>query len=226
MVEKDLETANFFIELDVLFDTRLAVILKHTDKKPTKDFGKEYRNRISDIFPFLTNFKELYDNRDKSILEYAFISRFILVLQEYSKRILDNANKSPYQFKPTLIVNTYPYKLSDDEISVLIKGLIVKTGGYCDIQAVNMSYEEITPKYVKENLGALSLYDFDKWIELHSVNKNFEETTCPEVMMFGPKINKKDSSIPKEDDFRAYELIASPLIGINLLPIEYFCVHN
>ena len=69
------------------------------------------------------------------------------------------------------------------------------------------------------------LYEYYKWILIHTENGNFNKRGCPEVGMIGPAIYFKDiEESPDEniDPFKAFEILASPFICLNLIHIENF----
>lgn len=223
--DEDLELAGFLVELDVLLDTRLSVFYKEGIEKPFDDFHKEYFKRDQDKFKYLPDFKDLYEERDVENIKNALMTNFIDVVIEYAEKVDKQNKEMPLFVKPCLMINIYPYQLDEVSIETIIKSFVIITEGLCDVQVVNMSYEDITPTFVKEKVSMMALYRYDIWLELHSKNKNFEKVTCPEVALLGPAIYFKDK--PKqvtEDPFASLQFLASPLVGLTLLPISYFCI--
>jgi len=222
-----LEYSTIFTELDALLDTRIASLDKMGTDVLINVIGKNYHNRLADYFTDIDNdkFKEIYDNRDKEILKNAILTPISFLILDYAKKTINQISSTPFHYKPKLIVNIYPYDLTDDEITNLIKVLIHTTESLIDISIVKMPYEEITPMYVKRDISLLILYNYTEWLELHSANKAFNKTTCPEVTLLGPGIIFKKGSYKNEtnlDPFAAIETLVAPLIGLKLLTIDLF----
>ena len=144
-------------------------------------------------------------------------------IKDFSTNTLKLLIATPFHYKPKILLNIYPYELSEEDIVILIESLISISNGLADIEVIDMPYEDITPKYVKSHLSIMILYDYSSWLEIHSTNKNFEKITCPEVALIGPRLYFKDNIEASElDPFSSMEILISPLIGLQLLPIEYF----
>lgn len=223
-MDKELEYSAIFIELDAILDTRLA-ILANLDDVLLKKILEKYHNRDEDVFPGMDDslFKELYANRTKEILSNSIITPMIELIKEFSQKTLKLLVSTPFHYKPKIILNIYPYELIEDEIVILISTIVNETNELADVQVVNMTYEEITPKYVKNNVSIMVLYEYYKWLEIHSANENFKKTTCPDIALLGPRIYFKPK--PKrieEDPHQAMEFLAGPFIGLKLISIEHF----
>jgi len=223
-----MEYSTIFVELDALLDTRLAILANLNDEDLIKILKADYQHRPMDVFPGVNDdeFKELYKNRDKYILKNAIITPIGRLLREFSEKTLNQVLNTPFHYAPKVILNVHPYKLNDDEVSTIVTALRAVTNDLCDIEITNLPYEEITPAYVKRNISLLILYEYYKWLEVHSSNGMFNKITCPEVSMMGPAIyfKKITKEILQSDEnpFEAIELLASPLIGLKLLSIDNF----
>lgn len=224
---KQIETSTVLIELDALLDTRIAVIAGLGDAALDSVMRSDYHNRLMDVFENVdeTLFNERYQNRDKTVLANAVLTPMGQMLKEFAFKTLKQMVETPFHYQPKIMLNVYPYKLTEDESKVLIASIIDITGGKADVQVIDVSYEDITPSYVKANLSILVLYEYYKWLEIHSENEKFKHATCPEVTLLGPAIYfKKPDNMPNNDTeaFEAMQTLASPLIGLRLLPIENF----
>lgn len=222
-----MKTSSIFVELDTLLDTRMATLFKLSPDSVENIIKLGYHDRPFDIFPGIdeVKFRDAYSKRDKSILATSVVTPVAQIVKEFVVRTLDNVNNSPFHYQPKVILNIHPYKLDENEINMLIATLRHLTLNLADIEVVDMSYEEISPLYVKLNLSIMILYQYDLWLEAQSVNEAFKKHTAPDVTLIGPRIYfKKPESRPKadEDPFAAMEHLASPFIGLALLPVEKF----
>jgi hypothetical protein len=226
METNDLPFSTIMIELDVLFDTRLSVLASMGDEAIKAAYSNRYHERPIDMFSGVNNeeFKERYDNRTKSILKHTMVTPIAEMVKEFAVKTLKHIVSTPFHYRPKCIINIYPYDLSEKEISILISTMVHVTDKLCDIEVVNMKPEEVTPSFVKTNVAILILYEYYKWLELHSVNGLFKRKTCPEVTLLGPRIyfKPKENTNNEADPFDAMEEVMGPLIGLKLIPIENF----
>jgi len=224
---EQLKVASIFVELDALIDTRISVLWQMDGAETIKTILQaDYHNRPIDMFEGIDNtkFKKLYDNRTKDCLKESMLTGVIDVIREFAYVTLSELVNSPRHFKPKVIINTYPYVLSEEEDNVLIATMVHLTNKLCDVQIVHMTYEEITPSYVKNNLEIIVLYEYYKWLEVHAKSEAIKRVTCPEVTMFGPRIyfKPKDPTVDVGDVYKAMEELAGPFIGLKLMPVSLF----
>lgn len=224
-----IEYSTLFTDLDCLLDTRLATLHSFGKEAFDKTFTDEYFSRLNDIFKDIDNFEfeERYKNRNNSILEHSLSTHIRDVVIDFVKKTVSQPLEgSAYILKPKIIINTHPYSPSEDTINNIIKIFIKLTNEEADIQIVSMSINDITPKYVKDNLSILILYDYTNWLEHH--HEAFKKTTCPEVSLLGPKIFFKEVDLSKInqtiDPFESVEFITAPFISLHLLPINMFSI--
>jgi len=220
-----LGSSALYIELDCLLDTRLAVI-DLIDPSLTKTIIKEgYFNRDCDVFNGINplQFKEVYDSRDTRVLHNSIVSPMATVLNEFAVKTINLLSTSPYQDKPKIILNIYPYKLTDAEINTFMTITRFLTDGLSDVKIVDKKPELITPKYLKKGVTIAVMYDYPTWIEMHSANENFKKTTCPEVTLISPRIYFEKSDVTTSlDPFESMISLMGPLIGLDLQPISLF----
>lgn len=230
MTEQVVEETNFLIELDCLLDTRLCVLDKLVKIENIKDYIiKDYHIRETDKFPNVSfsKYTTEYNKRNKSTLVGAMPTYMQTFVLDFAKNVIETSINTPFKRKPVLTVNIYPYVFTEEEEVLLIKSLCIITGKICDIKLVSMTHEQITPRFVKDNISMMCMYRYDEWIELHSKNENFKKVTCPEVTLIGPMISFKEEYNPMtatgENPFEAIEKYMSPLVNVLLFPIKMFC---
>jgi hypothetical protein len=213
--------SNFLIELDVILDTRMGTIASYGHEALTKNVVPSYFVRQTDNFK-LDDYKERYKNRDKTTLGNSVRTPF---LENVVLPFIDDRNKSmlsgPEASVPRLIINTFPYVLTDEEINIIARSVAAVTQKLCEIQVVYWSYSDITPAMLKKEFVAMALYDYVEWIEVHSRGKEKLTSTCPDVALFGPEIVLEEFD-PKDNIFRKIEDFTRIFIHLQLLPIEEF----
>lgn len=229
-----LSYSGLLIELDCLFDTRLATVHSFGKEYTANALENNYFWRETDVFPGITReqFNERYANRDKRILKDALPTPMIKMVRDFVKNTLALINNSPFHMKPLIIINVYPYKLSESEIKTVIRGMVNHTNKATDVSVVNLDNKGITPSYVKNDISVLVKYDYVSWLETHSENNAFLKTSSPESVLLGPLLYFVDppedaqEHLKKNDDsnFVLLEQCTAPIIGLKLLPISEFSV--
>lgn len=227
MTSEEIKKTRLLVDLDSIFDTRLGTLLQMGDDKAQAAIDHGYHDRISDSWPGVDfqEFKERYKKRDKVTLKHSLVTPMLSLAKEFALQILNNINNTPFHSVPILLLNIYPYALSDEEVKVIAAGVKAGTMGLCEIQIVNMSPEEITPLYVKLNLALLAIYDYDEWLDLHAVNGNWKSCRAPDVTLLAPMIAKTDvkhASNSVQEGFAEMQKMTAPFIDLKLLHIENF----
>lgn len=227
------EFSTFYIELDCLFDTRLATLYSFGEDVMKNVLGETYYTREQDVFPGVDpeEFKRRYQSRTKAILKDAITTPMIEMIQEFTLETLHQIVNSPFHHLPKITLNTYPYELTEEECQVISEIIVSKTKGRADVECIHKSPAELTPVYVKQNFGIMVMYDYPVWLEHHSRTGDFTRVTCPEVTVLAPKLyfnglpSSADMAQAKSINmtpFEAMETFVGPLVGLKLLPIEYF----
>lgn len=215
------------MELDCLFDMRLAALAELGDDALASALRGDYYDRLSDNFDGVDYdaFKAIYDNRHKGLLKNAVITKISSFLKEFALGTMSNVNNGPFHMRPSILINCYPYKLLEDELRFIVLGVKQITGGICDIECVSISPQDLTPLYVKINLSTLIIYEYDKWLEAHAVTGDWKKHTAPDVTVLAPRISMlKDvkKSALKDEVFDLVERQCAPFVGLKLLPAEHF----
>lgn len=227
MSTKELVVSNLLIELDCIFDTRLAVLASMGEDTLEKALRADYHERFGDIFPGIDNarFKELYENRTKDILSVATMTPMAALMREFAIKTTQNILNGPFHYQPKVTVNIWPYKLDQSECKILADSVTALCNGLAEVAVVDMAYEDITPKYVKQDVAIYVAYEYYKWLEVHSTTEAFKTTICPEVTMLGPAIFFKTPEKklgPNDNPFESMEKLASMFISLQLMPAAEF----
>jgi hypothetical protein len=229
------ELSGLLIDLDCLLDTRLSILFNLLDDGVGAILANGYHSRKEDAFDGVDTaaFRTHYRRRDKAVLKNAIATPLLQFVKEFALETYHNNINTPFNMLPKIILNIHPYVLSDEEINTIVKMLIMATGQFADIEVIDMSMEEITPRYLNYNVSVVVMYEYYKWLEHHSQTKAFKKTTCPDIMMIGPALyfNGLPSAVMQEKarrlnttGFAAMETTAEPLIKLKLFPVSFFSI--
>lgn len=228
MSEVTFEAAAIYVDLDALFDTRLATLFQIRPELAESVLASNYFHRVHDEFEGVesTVFQEAYQKRDTATLKQAILTPVSRLINTFIRDTLLALMNSPYRRQPKVVVNLYPYQLSPESEAVLIEGLISMTGKMADIELIRVPYDEISPQYVKANYVQMVMYNYWDWLESQAVNKNWVDHQCPEVALFGPQLVKSKEAaktLEGQPVFSSFEAGVGLFVKLVLLPVQMFC---
>lgn len=225
-------TSRMLVELDSILDTRLGVLLDIDPEKVPTILAKDYHDRLWDVFPEvdLLTFQRRYQSRDTKILKNSWATPMIDLMADFVYKTLQQTLRTPFHKQPMLEINTYPFKVSDEEASVIISAVAAKTDDQCDIKIVYYHPEDLNPVFLKNTYEVVMMYDFQEWLETHSKNGNWKKYSCPGVTVMAPLMVKNtDSFDPKKkiehilSDYETLTKTMAPYVDIQFLPMAAFC---
>lgn len=220
-------------ELDALLDTRLGTIRKMGVEHAERVLTQQYLTRESDDFEGISRstFKELYRQRDVETLKYSTITALVPQLKDLTTFLAEMAITRPYFDGIEIAVNLWPYKLSQQERKDLGDSVSAWTGGLVPVKLINIKPEALTPQLVNAQFAMMFMYDYGNWMDKHS--EAFNETRCSEIHLVAPAMyfnEKPDEKTLKElireaaHPFQAAMMLASPLVGLELIDVKYFSI--
>ena len=225
-------TTKMLVELDSILDTRLGVLLDVAPDVVPAILAKDYHNRLWDVFPgvdFLA-YQQRYQSRDKAILKNSWMTPMADMMTDFVKKTLQQTLQTPFHRVPKIDLNIYPYVLTDDEASVILKAAATKTANQCDIEIVSFSPEDLNPVFLKNNYEAVMMYDYQVWLETHSKNGLWKKYSCPQVIVFAPLMMKNpetyDSNLKVESTYQDFVTLSKAMslyADIQFLPLEAYC---
>jgi hypothetical protein len=230
--DKEVVSENYYVDIDALLDTRLGVIALKDPDLAAKALANNYWGRKQDIFPDISQeeFKQLWKNRTTDVLPLSARTNVLSFIQAIAKDKLVSQAVSNMESATSLVVNIYPYELTEEECDLIVAVLVDKTISTVNVSIVNLPDELLTPKYCKDNYVMMIRYDWMGWLEMHQ--KAFQEVKMPSVTIVAPCIYDK---LPTAEDieeskkigldfFRAAEQLTAPLFSLRFLDIEVFSV--
>lgn len=201
------------IDLDVLLDTRFGTLAHLYPDKMAGLLQNGYRERYHDDFTLLdptidmAKYQAIYNNRDKSVLAISRLSSFMMPLLEIIKE---------YEWEMTyeldacrnvqLIVNLFPYQLSDDEVHQFLDGLRLRLGLMIDIKFIRKDPKTlniVTLKY--EGFTQYIMYHFNEWIGYHyqSEEKIRASQGRPDFVIVAPKLYSDYRKLQSDEEARS-----------------------
>lgn len=225
----DFETASIYIDLDSLFDTRMATLALMGVSAVESALADGYYNRFFDEFEGVDTeaFKERYAKRNSETLRQSMVTQNVELLRKFAKQTLVALVSSPLQRQPKAVVNTYPYELTESEIELIVLGLRAATKSMMDIEVIHVSLEKLTPSYVKANFVQMVMYSYWEWLDIHAGNGNLANTQCHNVQLIGPAIVKSREAarlLKGTSIFQVIESYTGLFIKLTLCPVSVYCM--
>jgi hypothetical protein len=123
-----------------------------------------------------------------------------------------------------IYINVYPYSLDMTEL-IELEGAFTPVFGDNRIKFVHMDFDELSPKWIDNNLETLILYNAIDWVEYHTANTNIIRTPLISKILVGPAI--AEGSIKTEDInkefFKDISISLGSLINYQAIDASCFC---
>lgn len=229
--------ATVYAELDAILDTRMGTLALFGDDVVEQVLLEgNYHKRESDQFTGVDSrvFRDRYAKRDVETLKRSRPTKGLFLLNSLVRYLKEQATVRPYHDSAKVVINTYPYQLSQEEEVELGKVIVTWTSGLAPVELVHMRPLELSPVYVKQqSYSSMLMYEYDPWMSLHYSPDNRHATPIQDVSIYAPAIYFSDK--PSEEvveqlisaaahPLQAIEIIGRALVGLNLIDVEYFSI--
>ncbi len=226
MSDSNVKNSGFFTDLDSILDTRLGTIVRFYNDKFEDVIKNGYLNRDRDLFKGIDpeDFKQQYAKRDKLTLKASMMTSVLSLAKDFCKQIYEGNIKTPFIHRPKIIVNIYPYVLTEEEQKLIREVVMYRISKLCDVQLVNMSFDRITPGYLNSNISMAAIYEPFEWLEAQTKLNEWKYGGCPHVVMMGPLLFKdvRIKDITPEEFRSSSEMLCKPYIDLNLVVSDMF----
>lgn len=226
------QNRGFYIDIDSLLDTRLAVLkILDPNLALTLIENERYHYRIIDSFGYITNtiFNQYYKRRNNTVLKQATVTNIVDIL--FSEIVTLKTKPGFYNpLKPIPIhINIFPYSLEEKEkeniIKVMYNILVIDN---IEITITDRSFDRISPIYVDNNYICLFMYNGLKWLEYHVLTKSLLSRNLPTTRLYVPALMEKPIIMNqlKEYDRLFNDTIqtSSFLIDLVMLTADHFSI--
>lgn len=224
-----------YVELDVLFDTRLGTLQQIHPDLAIKALEGDYFVRSLDAFPQMPRdkFKFFYNNRDFDTLRNSYPTNAVNTIREMCLKLVGQKIGTPHNSGCKISINIAPYHVTPEFAQKLIDTMVKYTDGYVDVELINKTIYELTPNFCKNHFSAMFMYDSGTWLDAHAKSGEFKICKIPEVTLIIPSIYfgieptkeiideyKKKQMSP----FREFEISCSPYLSVSVVDSEIYCV--
>jgi hypothetical protein len=231
-----IKNLNIYIDFDTLVDTRLS-LLSAFDSELSEELinnGKYFERKL-DEFGYLPQniFEYIYKHRTKHILNGVKRTALYEYLKNYIYIEVAEQSANNFLTMVKLVVNTYPYKFTQDEQNIF-NNMLHKTFDQSNM-TIDFKYIEktkVTPYYILENnINIMVMYDFIEWVDLQLQNgKMVDKHTLPSVLFLVPKLTKNITifSTNSEADslYEHFEEMLKLRLTVSFLPPSVFSIEK
>ena len=230
-MKPDLPKSTVYTELDALLDTRMGTLLRMNEHKFTKLLATGYHERIKDEFEGfdMAEYWRLYEARDVQTLKRSQFTGVINALYGFVEKTLQKTLRTPFHSEPKIQINTYPYQLSESEISLMARAIAYHTHQHADVEMVYRTPEQLNPVYVREHYSTMFMYDGPAWIELNAQAGYWNKYICPQVSICTPLlITNRDTNVSGMSkatviaDLDKLSQVFEPFVQVVFAPVEEF----
>lgn len=231
------ETKNsLYINLDTLYDTRLAT-LNYIDPKLAKlAIANGYYERDTDSFSMISgkDFDRVYSLRDWDYIKDAIPTNSLQIVGNFLNDATKRQLETPFTAAAEIYLNVYPYVLTRDQAVKLAEPLADIANNIATIKLVHVPPIEMTPQWCKDRFSLMLMYtEYQDWINLHLEKQNFDKCTIATIVTLVPQIyitRPSDEEIALAvknhgDPFKAAEQCLAPIVGIGYADIRYWCAN-
>ena len=222
------------VDLDCLLDTRIGTVAMISEELATEVLKKNYLKRVEDKFEGVDpeQYKQLYDNRNEDTLKMSTITTFLPVLRHLCHLILEEAVARPFHSGPEVVVNVFPYFMTD-EVADAIKAAVMRwVGIMTPVSVCRIDPKEMSPSFCQD-FTLLVMYDPTVWF-----NENLEQLLkkpIRDVALYTPLLLRNrvesDEELKKLVDeymepFAALELVMKTVVDVQFLDSYYFSIFD
>lgn len=233
--------SSILVPLDVLLDTRIGTVAKLGGPDLVLSvLNGNYHTRTDDKFPQVNveAYNTLYAGRDEETLSLSYSTNVDGFLRELVHSLIKQTFVRPFHQGVRVVVNTYPYQLSDEVIEQILGAVVTKLLADTEVDvpltvvADRLSDDALTPDYCKTHFAAMLMYDYENWLEKQQLA--LIKRPMPEVTMFAPAIyfvqtptEEEIKQMQTESQWNPFEVLQHSIRGgidLQFLPIELFSI--
>lgn len=233
-IKNDPKLESVYVTLDALLDTRLGTVAKINQDIANKlAISDSYHKRDQDVFEGIdvSEYKRLYKDRDVETLALSIVTNVVTLIKKIVSGLAEQAIKRPFHNGGKVVVNYYPYKLSEEEQVEIGKAIAIWVKGTAPVELVNIPDSALTPEYCRDNFALMIMYDYAPWLDLHA--ESFKKVQIPNLTLFAPAIYFEKKPTDEElkrlvsesmHPFEGMTFLVSTIMDLQLLDAKVFSI--
>lgn len=229
------DTTKIYVDLASLLDLRqgtLYYLVEDKEKLAKYIQSEEYNFRETDTFPIVNQeeFDKLYKSADIKIIPQSIVTHILVTIQS---KLANLGSRNAYYGEtktPEVMLNVYPYKLTEEQSAQLQNMLFVKLNTNTMVTITSMTPQELSPYFIKtSSISAAFIYDIQPWLDAHG--DKIENVKLPDTILYFPSLFKeaptkedkeKIEKMGFKDIFSYTEYLFSTSVSLNFLPTLFY----
>nr|DAT15821.1 MAG TPA: hypothetical protein [Caudoviricetes sp.] len=233
-----------YVSLDELLDTRLGFVSLYNEElvqKWLQEDNHEFflRHHESVLWSALgwdeATWNERWDNRDVETLRNSIITHIPSIIMGIIHDYVLSGEESLANTNVTLVVNTAPYYLTDDEIEEYRKLLEEYFATVNEVKMIRRDLDRLDYLFVRSQFDYVFMYEYNKWLKLHE--HDLSDKVMTNVTFFIPRLFYKLPNFTEEelanedfkhlldlDVFKVMEYVTAVKIPVKHLPVSDFSI--
>lgn len=227
------EASKIYIDMDSILDTRQGILISMLGQEDALKMVSSHEYNFRDVDDFtvdMSAYKAKGDAGDPEVLKHSTVTYMEVVLKSKIANISKRNAFNNTHSTPEVILNTYPYRLTERQVKTVRDAVFVRLGECCDVTLVYDHPSVWTPGFIKASgVYAFYAYSFGKWMQEHCAK--LETTELRDVQMYFACVG--DERVPEKDlkdivklgfkDIFTYtEYLLSGVTKLTLLPVVFF----
>lgn len=217
-----------YISLDSILDTRLPIFMGIDNNIIDKvDLHKNYQLRKKNVLGWISEdiFSIFYAYRNKEILKFSTVTGIHIYLKDIIDKMVTNHAERDSFTSTNMYVNTYPYVLTNDEITNLLY-MVSSYYPNINIEVIHLNpFTEVTTKWIRENdIATVVMWDGLEWIESQHVLGYTTSYPILGTSLVVPAIANK-SILVEDVDTSIFEILIktlSPIVSCVPISVGFF----
>lgn len=214
----------YLIDIDMLLDTRLGTLAKMNPDYQTVVLDKGWRHRQGDFYEqWIPNFNraefdKLWAERDNETLALSRPTAYISEMVSDLNFLYTNSVNHPHVEGNLLMVNIYPYLLTDverEEVKAIMSDF---AGNGIKVEVVRIPPKDLTVDRIRNEIDVLVRYSFDDWFAIH--HEDLIDNKMPAKLYKAPLLLMQPlKEIPEIDYFTATSAALSEHISVEWMSV-------
>lgn len=222
-----------YLDLDTLFDTRLATLAQISQEVAAQIFhSNAYWDRDHTNWETLTQgavtaeqYQTQWDARDNETLQASIITGIIPVLVNIVTEYHRSKKAGTVDYDLAIEINVHPYQLEMEEMDELTRILQDEVlNDDIGVQFISLSLEEMTFEYIKSRYSALVLFDFHHWLKIHCLE--LPQISLKGITFIVPRLFEHDpgalSIERKKEEVTAFKLWLLDQLTVEFIDARWF----
>ncbi len=178
-------------------------------------------------------YQAVYARDFTQILPKSFHTRISVVVKDLCRRYVQQVMASPFLDGFSLLLNTYPFRLNEEQTFQVKEMLTKMLGQGLETEVVYLDLKELTIREAKSRFVAMIMYEWYTWLNMH--NTELVSTQMRDVGLYVPRLffqgdkmreidddTKRMLSKRNMDHFEAYAEFLDRYLNVQFLPVGFF----